>query len=116
MSEPDLGQAPHFHALAPLRGVLHALEAIREPPTPELLRELSKNVRSALDQLVAPDPLRSRMEFVLLAIRTSTEVKKVIGINEVPTTRVIVKDLELYNWAMEQVHHLIHIPNANGQS
>lgn len=113
MAELDV-QAPHFRALAPLRGVLHALEAIREPPSPELLRELSKNVRSALDQLVAPDPLRERMEFVLLAIRTATSLKRVSGVNDITATRVTIHDLPLYNWAMEQVHHLIHLPNANG--
>lgn len=115
MSELD-AQPPHFHALAPMQGVLHALEAARGTPSPEFLRELAKNVRSALDQLLAPDPLRERMEFVLLAIRTSTEVKKVVGANGQITTRVIVRDLELYNWSMEQVHHLIQLPNSGNGS
>lgn len=117
MTELD-AHPPHFHALAPMQGVLHALEASRGTPSPEFLRELAKNVRSALDQLLAPDPLRERMEFVLLAIRTSTRVKKVVGINMVETTRVQIRDLELYNWAMEQVHSLIHLQNGqngNGQ-
>ncbi len=91
--------------LAQLRGVLHVLENRRREPMSEVLQTVGTMVRDALAVLQEPDPLRRRIEFVLLAIQQSTEVRQFTRNGKV-LTRVRVVELDLYNWALAQVHDM----------
>lgn len=89
--------------LAHLQGVLTVLDNRARRPASEVLSAVGDMVRDAIAVLQEPDPLKRRIAFVLLAIQESTEVKNHIR-NGKTITRVRVIDLDLYNWALTEVH------------
>lgn len=91
--------------LAQLKGVVTVLENRRQQTPAKVLEAVSVMVRDAIEVLQEPDPLRRRIDFAFLAIRQSTEVRTYTQ-NGKELTRVRVVDLELYNWAMAQVHEI----------
>ncbi len=90
-------------ALAQLQGVLTVLDNRTKRPASEVLSAVGDMVRDAIAVLQEPDPLKRRIAFVLLAIQESTEVKQHVRNNKT-ITRVRVIDLDLYNWALSEVH------------
>ena len=98
-------------ALAHMNAALSMIGRARKL-TPELMEEVSGQIRSATEMLLKPDPMTDRANFVLLAFRNSTRyTSKVIRGKLIE--RVEVHDLGLYNWAMSQVHtYLIFQDNA----
>lgn len=89
--------------LSRLQGALYVLDNSAKRPAAEVIELVRGIVRDAIDVLNEPDPLKQRIAFVLLAIQQSTEVKQHMR-NDKPITRVKVTDLDLYNWAMSEVH------------
>lgn len=90
-------------ALSQLQGVLTVLDNRSKRPASEVLSAVGEMVRDAIAVLQEPDPLKRRIAFVLLAIQESTEVRQYQR-NGKTITRVKVVDLDLYNWALSEVH------------
>jgi len=91
--------------IAGLERVIQLAELRKDRPSAQLLDQISGRVREAIELLRMPDSERKRIEFILLAIQESTEVRKHLR-NGKTVTRVHVVDLELYNWGMEKLHAL----------
>lgn len=89
--------------LSRLQGALYILDNSKQRPVAEVVELVRGIVRDAVDVLHEPDPLKQRIAFVLLAIQQSTEIKQYER-NGKQITRVRVSDLDLYNWAMSEVH------------
>lgn len=87
-----------------LRGLLYVIDK-NKLPSADLITHIKDVVRDAINVLTDPDPLQRRVSFVLLAIEQSTVVE-VKQVNGKPITKVKIVDLNLYNWALDQVHKL----------
>lgn len=94
-----------FAGYAALRGAVDIIEHHRGAPSPEMMRALATQVRSAYDQIMQPDPVRERIEFVLLAIRQSTRATSTVILGRQRDT-VTVTDNHLYSWAITEIHRL----------
>lgn len=92
-------------ALTQLQGALTVLDNRLKKPPAAVLADIRLMVQDAIAVLQEPDPLKQRIGFVLLAIQQSTEVK-VVERNGKQVTKIKIIDLELYNWAMSEVHAL----------
>ncbi|USJ00871.1 hypothetical protein MUG10_00985 [Xanthomonas prunicola] len=92
-------------AIAGLEGVIQLAETPNARPTIKLLESISGRVREAIDLLQAPDSTRKRVDFILLAIQQSTEIR-VHNRNGVVLKRVRIIDADLYHWSIAQLHEL----------
>lgn len=87
-----------------LRGLLYVIDKNKLPPV-DLIAHIKESVKEAITILTEPDPFLRRVSFVLLAIEQSTAVD-IKFINGKPITKVKIVDLNLYNWALDQVHKM----------
>jgi hypothetical protein len=90
----------------PLLGAAAQLESFDSPPSPEVLRQIASNVRSAAEQLRKPDPYHERMEFALLAFCRSSEPPEPDPFGVIGDKPLRVIDAELHNWAAHEIHRL----------
>ncbi|WOB24739.1 MULTISPECIES: hypothetical protein [Xanthomonas] len=96
-------------AIAGLESVIQMAETPNARPTIKLLESISAGIREAVDLLRTPDSARKRLDFMLLAIQQSTEIK-VHERNGAVLRRAHIIDPELYHWAMSQLHELAISP------
>lgn len=104
-ADPEMKKLKDHPAHAHLRGVLHLIDQGGKHPTAQLMVEIQKLVRTAVDVLMEPDPLKQRIAFILLAIRQATEVKEVKGLTKT-VMRVRIIDQVMYTWALHEIHKL----------
>ncbi|CAE6837169.1 hypothetical protein FHY35_004028 [Xanthomonas arboricola] len=92
-------------AIAGLEGVIQMVETPNARPTVKLLESISGQVREAIELLRVPDSQRKRLEFLLLAIQQSTEIRvHNRNGNELKQARIV--DPDLFHWSMAQLHEL----------
>lgn len=102
-------QPSYFRALAPLNTALLMIENATREPSLEFWHELAKNVRSARDQLINPDPdpLTRRAEFLLLGVIQTTRVSTYYRDGmETPHVEVIEGQEDLHAIVMQEIHRL----------
>lgn len=87
-----------------LRGLLYVIDRTKLPPV-EIIAHIKETVKEAVTLLTTPDDFQKRVSFVLLAIEQSTQVE-VKQVNGRAITKVKIVDLNLYNWALDQVHKM----------
>ncbi|MGW8276067.1 hypothetical protein [Xanthomonas axonopodis] len=92
-------------AIAGLEGVIQLAETPNARPTIKLLESISGRVREAIDLLQAPDSTRKRVDFILLAIQQSTEIRTYSRNGNV-LKRVHIIDPDLYHWSIAQLHEM----------
>lgn len=74
--------------------------------TPSSALNLVKSmVQDALDLIQEADPLKKRVAFIVLALQESTEIH-VVALRGKEHERILIRDRQLYEWAMKQVHQL----------
>ena len=92
-------------AISHLKGALAVLDKQGKMPAAEVLASVRTMVQDAVAVLSEPDPVKQHLAFVLLALQQSTEVtERVIGGKNI--VRVKIVELELYHYAMAQIHKL----------
>jgi hypothetical protein len=88
-----------------ITGILMTLDNRSKRPTVELLNDIKSYAADALAILHEPDPDKQKLGFIALAIQQSTAVKFITH-GKKTVTRVTILDLDLYNWAIAEVHKL----------
>ncbi|MGX9958537.1 hypothetical protein ACW0US_07125 [Xanthomonas euvesicatoria] len=91
--------------IAGLEGVIQMVETPNARPTVKLLESISGRLREAIDLLQVPDSTRKRVDFILLAIQQSTEIRT-YNRNGNVLKRVHIIDPDLYHWSISQLHEL----------
>ena len=92
-------------ALGHLHGVLVVLDKQGKHPAAETLATVRTMVQDAITVLKEPDPVKQHIAFVLLALKQSTEVTERV-IRGKTIVRVKIVELELYHYAMSQIHKI----------
>jgi hypothetical protein len=92
-------------AIAGLEGVIQLTETPNARPTAKMLETINGRVREAIELLRVPDSTRKRVDFILLAIQQSTEIR-VHQRNGNVLKRAHIVDPELYHWSISQLHEL----------
>ena len=92
-------------ALGHLQGALLVLDKQGEHPAAEILANVRTMVQDAIAVLKEPDPVKQHIAFVLLALKQSTVVTERV-IRGKTIVRVKVVELELYHYAMSQIHKI----------
>jgi hypothetical protein len=71
-----------------------------------LIQNIQSHARSALELLQSgADPFEEKLGFIILALRNSTSVTQ-DTINGRLITRITYTDLDMFNWAMAELHRL----------
>lgn len=92
-------------ALGHLQGALLMLDKSGSRPAAEVLASVRTMVQDAITVLKEPDPVKQHIAFVLLALKQSTEVTEKV-IRGKAIVRVKIVELELYHYAMSQIHKI----------
>ena len=73
-----------------------------------LIQNIQSHARSALELLQSgADPFEEKLGFIILALRNSTSVSQET-INGRMITRITYTNLDMFNWAMAELHKLPH--------
>lgn len=96
-------------AIAGLEGVIQLVETPNARPTAKLLESISGRVREAIELLQVPDSDRKQIDFILLAIQQSTQIR-VHNRGGKVLKRVQIIDPELYHWSIARLHELAITP------
>jgi hypothetical protein len=96
-------------AIAGLEGVIQLAETPNARPTAKMLETISGRVREAIELLQVPDSTQKRVDFILLAIQQSTEIR-VTNRNGAVLKRAHIIDPDLYHWSIAQLHELAIAP------
>ncbi|MBB5885455.1 hypothetical protein DYQ93_11500 [Xanthomonas sp. LMG 8992] len=92
-------------AIAGLERVIQLAETPNARPTGKLLESISSQVREAIELLQVPDSTRKQVDFILLAIQQSTEVRT-YNRNGAVIKRARIIDPELYHWSISRLHEM----------
>lgn len=77
-----------------------------------LIQNIQSHARSALELLQSgADPFEEKLGFIILALRNSTSVAQ-RKVNGQLITRVTYTNLDMFNWAMAELHKLPKADNA----
>lgn len=88
-----------------MRGVIHQLDAWDGTKPKEFILHLRKQIVDVVDLLQQPSSQLKHLGFIVLAFQQSTEVTAKV-LNGKRVTRIAIRDKELYEWALEEVHKL----------
>ena len=92
-----------------LEGVIQLTETPNARPTAKMLETISGRVRGAIELLQVSDSTSKRVEFILLAIQQSTEIR-VHNRSGGVLKRAHIIDPELYHWSIAQLQELAITP------
>lgn len=95
-------------AVSKLRSALNQIELKSSAGTvsPAVLGNIKGLVEEAIDLIQVTDPLKKRVSMIVLLLQESTEIRSEFA-NGMDHEHVWVKDRELYNWAIRDVHRLL---------
>ena len=88
-----------------LNGIRYTIERWDGKDAKALIKQVQSMNLDAIEVLKQPDPLLQKISFVVLALQQSTEVQ-VRELNGRRLTRITIRDKDLYEWALNEIHLL----------